>query len=232
MREVVEGTTGGPCLFLQGASGDLAPREQYTGDVAVADRHGRSLGHSVLATLAEMPSPGAELACLVIVESGAPLAVWGPRPAELPRDAGASRLDVPVALKDDLPSLEELEARWAEIDPLSRAERLRRARKLRESYGEGPEATHPLWVWRLGSCAVVAQPGELYSGFQRELRLRFPELAVVVLNITNAPGSVYLPPAGLYGEDIYPVWQTLLAEGSMERVLEAAASRLSETMVP
>lgn len=232
MREVVESATGAPCLFLQGASGDLAPREQYTGDVAVADRHGRSLGHSVLATLAEMPSPGAELACLVIVESGAPLAVWGPRPAELPRDAGASRLDVPVALKDDLPSLEELEARWAEIDPLSRAERLRRARKLRESYGEGPEATHPLWVWRLGSCAVVAQPGELYSGFQRELRLRFPELAVVVLNITNAPGSVYLPPAGLYGEDIYPVWQTLLAEGSMERVLEAAASRLSETMVP
>jgi len=231
MREVVEGTTGVPCLFLQGASGDLAPREQYTGDVAVADRHGRALGHSVLATLAEMPPPGTELSCLGIVESGAPLAVWGTRPVELPRDGRASRLDVRVALKDDLPSLEELEARWGEIDPLSRVERLRRARKLRESYGEGPEATHPLWVWRLGSWAVVAQPGELYSAFQEELRARFPELALVVLNVTNAPGSVYLPPAGLYAEDIYPVWQTLLAEGSMERVLEAAASQLSETTV-
>jgi hypothetical protein len=227
MREVVEGATGGaPCLFLQGASGDLAPREQYTGDTAVADRHGVALGHAVLAALAEMPAPGTELACVGIVESGAPLAVWGPRPAQSRRDARASQLDVPVELKSDLPTFEELERRWAEIDPLSRAERLRRARTLRASYGEGPEVTHPLWVWRLGSCAVVAQPGELYSAFQRLLRERFPQLAVVVLNVTNAPGSVYLPPAGLYGEDIYPVWQTLLGQGSMERLLEAAATEL------
>nr|WP_051000869.1 hypothetical protein [Microbacterium barkeri] len=47
MREIVEAATGAPCLFVQGASGELAPREQYTGDVAVADRHGRSLGHAV-----------------------------------------------------------------------------------------------------------------------------------------------------------------------------------------
>jgi hypothetical protein len=228
MREVVEDATGAPCLFLQGASGDLAPREQYTGDVAVADRHGRSLGHAVLAALTEMPAPGTELSCLGIVESGAPLAVWGPRPAAPPRDARAARLDVPVALKPDLPGFEELEARWADIDPLSRAERLRRARKLRAAYGEGPDVTHPLWVWRLGGCAVVGQPGELYSAFQQALRARFPELAVVVLNITNAPGSVYLPPAELYGRDIYPVWQTLLAEGSMERLLDAATSELEK----
>ena len=228
MREVVEAATGAPCLFLQGASGDLAPREQYTGDTTVADRHGRSLGHAVLAALTEMPEPGTELSCLRIVESGAPLAVWGPGPSELPRHARATRIDVPVALKADLPSLDELEAGWAEIDPLSRVERLRRARNLRESYGSGPDASHPLWVWRLGDVAVVAQPGELYSAFQQELRARFPGLAVVVLNIANAPGSVYLPPAGLYGEDIYPVWQTLLAQGSMERVLDAAAAELSK----
>src|SRR3954462_10549248 len=39
LREVIETHTDGAlCLFLQGASGELAPREQYTGDVAVADR--------------------------------------------------------------------------------------------------------------------------------------------------------------------------------------------------
>ena len=44
MREVVEAHTRSPCLFLQGASGDLGPRDGYVGDPAVADRNGRQLG--------------------------------------------------------------------------------------------------------------------------------------------------------------------------------------------
>jgi hypothetical protein len=80
LREVVEdGTDGAPCLFLQGASGDLAPREQYVGDTAVADRHGAALGHAALGALRSMPAAGTELALLGVVESGAPLAIWGPR---------------------------------------------------------------------------------------------------------------------------------------------------------
>ena len=228
LREVVEDATGGaPCLFLQGASGDQAPRQQYVGDPAVADRHGAAIGHAALAALGALPPPGTDLALLGIVESGAPLAVWGPRPARPPRSARAAQIDVPVALKDDLPSLEDLELRWAEIDPRSRVERLRRARNLRACYRDDGHATHPLWVWSLGGCAIVAQPGELYAAFQRELRARFPDRAVVVLNVTNAPGGVYLPPADLYDEDLYPVWQTLLARGAMERVLDAATAELA-----
>ena len=64
------------------------------------------------------------------------------------------------------------------------------------------------------------------------MRARFPDRAVVVLNVTNAPGGVYLPPEHLYDEDIYPVWQTLLARGSMERVLEVAITHLAERMEP
>ncbi len=45
---------GRPRRVPPGASGELAPREQYTGDTAVADRHGTSLGHAVLAALAEL----------------------------------------------------------------------------------------------------------------------------------------------------------------------------------
>ncbi len=231
LREVVEeGTDGAPCLFLQGASGDLAPREQYVGDTGVADRHGAALGHAALGALLRMPAAGTELACIGVVESGAPLAIWGPRAVAQPRGARSARLDVPVDLKDDLPTIEELEIAWADIDPLSRVERIRRARNLRALYSADGDATHPLWVWRLGDCAVVAQPGELYSTFQEQLRARFPDRAVVVLNVTNAPGGVYLPPAHLYDEDIYPVWQTLLARGSMERVLEVAITELDGRM--
>ena len=37
LREVVERATEAPCLFLQGASGDLGPREGFVGDAEVAD---------------------------------------------------------------------------------------------------------------------------------------------------------------------------------------------------
>ncbi len=40
MREVIEQAEGGYCLFLQGASGDLGPREGFVGDTRVADRNG------------------------------------------------------------------------------------------------------------------------------------------------------------------------------------------------
>ena len=56
MREVVETATDAPCLFLQGASGELAPCEQYVGDPATADRHGRVLGYAAMSLL-EMLGP-------------------------------------------------------------------------------------------------------------------------------------------------------------------------------
>jgi hypothetical protein len=40
-REVVEQATGAPCVFLQGASGDVGPRDGFVGDPAIADRNAR-----------------------------------------------------------------------------------------------------------------------------------------------------------------------------------------------
>lgn len=89
MRDVVETSrAGAPCLFLQGASGELAPAEQYTGDTAVADRHGRRLGHAVMATLEAMDPPGQGLAFEGVIESGAPLAVWKQRKVAATRALG------------------------------------------------------------------------------------------------------------------------------------------------
>ena len=49
---------GAPALFLQGASGELAPRDDYVGDAAVADRNGRQLGHAAAAAVEALPPPG------------------------------------------------------------------------------------------------------------------------------------------------------------------------------
>ena len=57
-REVLETAFDAPALFLQGASGELAPRDDYVGDAAVADRNGRQLGHAAAAAIEALPPPG------------------------------------------------------------------------------------------------------------------------------------------------------------------------------
>src|SRR5205085_7654237 len=80
MREVVEINTGAPCLFLQGSSGDLGPREGYVGDPAVADRNGRQLGFAALSGLEALPPPGTQFDYAGAVVSGATLGTWEHRP--------------------------------------------------------------------------------------------------------------------------------------------------------
>lgn len=225
LRETVEAGSGGaPCLFLLGAAGELAPREQYTGDVAVADRHGRALGHAALAALERLEPAGTALALHPAVESGAPLAPWWPVEHAFPTRLATTVEAFELPLKPQ-PTLEELERRWAEIDPLSRAERLRRAAEMRATFGDGPTVPWRVWVWQLGDALLVAQAGEAYSRLQRELRARFPDRAVAVLNLANWSGPAYLPPAELYAsDDAYTVWQSPLASGCLETTIEAAAA--------
>lgn len=229
MREIVESATGAPCLFVQGASGELAPREQYTGDVAVADRHGRSLGHAVLAALDALPAPGEELTLDGVVESGAPLAIWTGRAAAGGEEAGSSLTSVELPLRD-LPTLDELAEEWKDIDPRSREERLGRARNLRDGYIDGPTVQHPIWAWRLGDAVIVGHPGEAYSRLQTTLRRRFPETPIVVMNLTNGPGFVYLPTRDAYDRGAYQAWQTPLAPGALDLLEEHAVAVVADLL--
>jgi hypothetical protein len=225
-REVVEAATAGcPCLFLQGASGELAPREQYVGDTEVADRHGRHLGYAVLSTLSGMLGPSTRLVRAGTVESGAPLAMWEPtatrHPARL--SAVARTLELPI---QKLASLDELAQRWSGIDPLSLEERLTRARSIRASYGDATELSYPLWVWMTGDCFFVAHPGEAYSFLQRELRRIYGTSRVVVLNLCNGPGFFYLPTEDAFDAGAYSSWQTLVDRGALEALTAEASSAI------
>lgn len=231
MRALVAEQTDAPVLFLQGASGELAPREQYTGALDVADRHGRSLGHAVLAALDSLPTPGTELALSGVVESGAPLAIWAPEPVAGDGTVTGIRGEAELELVD-LPSLEQLAESWAEIDPRSREERLGRARNLREGYIEGPTVQHPVWAWRLGDAILVAHPGEAYSRLQTTLRSRFPGTPILVANLTNGPGFVYLPTRDAYDRGAYQAWQTPLRAGSLDRLEQRAIELVADLLTP
>jgi len=220
MREVVEAHTSAPCAFLQGASGELAPAEQYSGDTALADRHGRRLGFAVLSTCEAMERPGTRLAYAGVVESGAPLAVWRQEPTPLGTDIGAHRVLVSLPLRP-LPSTAEIEAQWAACtDPVIK-ERLWRKRFVRKIVGDGTAAEMSLWIWRLGDGLLFGQPNEMYSLFQTQLRRTFEPRHVAVMNLVNGSAG-YLPPAALYDTDIYQVWQSPFARGGLERLIDAA----------
>jgi hypothetical protein len=228
-REVVEAATGAPCVFLQGASGELAPRHEYVGDIAVADRHGRSLGHAAMSALEAMPPPGSALTFAGVVESGAALGMWEPKPYRPPSRTAAARIEVELRLRP-LATLEELEEQWRGIDPISLTERLRRARVVRAFYGGRSTYLFPVWIWQLGECLAVGVAGEAYSQLQLELRSRHPEHRIFVLGVTNTELSAYLPDEQAYDRDVYQAWQTPYARGSLEQLIEAVDEALSAVL--
>jgi len=229
MRELIEDATGAPCLFLQGASGELAPAEQYLGDPAVADRHGRVLGHAAMSLL-EMLAPGmSAMDYDGALESGAPLALWSPAKGELSETVSASAPGIDLPLKDDLPSLADIREQMSEAEPEGFAyERLVRQLRVRESVGEGTSCREKIWSWKLGDGALVGVPFEAYSQLQRELRADNPH--ALVLNLANGNHG-YLPSAPHYhGPSLYAVWQTPYAEGSLEAVTKLAKDTLNSNV--
>jgi hypothetical protein len=81
MREEIERATRAPCVFVLGASGDLGPRDGYTGDAEVADRNGRQVAYAALSALASLGPPATDFVYQGPIISGATLGTWGGVPA-------------------------------------------------------------------------------------------------------------------------------------------------------
>jgi hypothetical protein len=225
-REIVEDATGAPCVVLQGASGDLSPRDQATADVSVADRNGRQVGYAALSALENMLPAGQGLVLTEVVESGAPLGIWSGAPAFAdPAIRCAQRV---LRLPLQPPELAAGPRRGPELTGAVARERQFRRACLSDSYVEGPHAGHPVWAWRLGAAGVIAHPGEAFSALQTSLRARHPAIPLLVLNCTNGPGFVYLPPAADYQCDKYQVWQSLVGPGGLEQLADGADALLQD----
>ncbi len=243
MRQAVESHAGGVCLFLQGASGDLGPREGFVGDVRVADRNGEQVGYAALAALAGLPAAGTEFVYRGPVVSGATLGTWAHQPsgaAELSRQAGWrwESLTVELPYRHDLPTIEATTAErehWLAEEAAARGagdeERLRiaraqveqRSRQLARLGALAPGRTWPLPVeiGLVGDAVWVLVPGELYQVVQRTLRERLAPRVVIVSTVTNDWQPGYIPPASTYGYGIYQEIIAATAPGALEVLIEA-----------
>jgi hypothetical protein len=216
-RELVEAHGGGMFLFLQGASGDLSPREQYASDLGLADKNGRTLGYAVLSALSNMLEPGARLEYAGTIESGAPLGTFATRDAAEATPIAHVRIDLLLPTQDNAPPETD--------DETVRADRALRATRVRTNVAAGT-ANFPVTVWDIGDVVVFAYPGEAYSVLQRQLRSEFPAKVILFLNLANGAHMGYLAPETAYDEGRYPAWQSPLARGCLELLIDACRREL------
>lgn len=228
MREVVENETAAPCLFLQGASGELAARHQYVGDPAIADRAGRCLGHAVLSLLHSMLAPGEELAYEGAVESGAPLALWRAlRRASLPDNLAVKTVSMELAIKHDLPSEAELLEQIDRCTDRVTGERLQRKLLTRRSIGNDHSYRSPHELWKVGEMLFVSVANEAYSALQTILRASVGNTPLFVITLGNGCRG-YLSPSDSYIHNSYASTQSPFAEGCFEQTVQTLKTEIQK----
>lgn len=253
LRETVEAATGAPCIFLLSACGDTGPRHGYVGDVESADRNGRQVGFSALATLESLPADHHDQHYAGPVFSGATLAEWKFLPHDAARQSSTRifrcrRIVVPLRYlpgqptvaqaEADLASAAALEAEAAGRCDAAEVARLRalgeRHRRLLERIRPLPEGhVYPFEVdvWRTGDLVWLAIEGEPYHALQSELMKRFPHITFVVSVLANGARPSYLPERHDYGKPLYQVEIALLGPGSLEQLTDAIAAEVQTLSV-
>jgi len=248
MREVVEAATHAPCLFLQGASGDIGPCEGFLGDVAVADRNGRQLGHAALAALEALPPADMAYEYAGPVISGATLGIWKYVPAGDDRRRAcetwqAREFVVPLPYRQDLPNPDEVKrerAKWEQEEAAAQAagdttrardaramiERMTRSLKRVGHLPPGDCYPFPVRLWKLGDAVWLALTGEHYNLLQRELRRRFPGTPILVGTVANANDVSYLLDKDSFGKGLYQENVSVLDRGSLETLIDAITDKL------
>jgi len=249
-REIVEQATAAPCFFVQGASGDIGPREGFVGDPIVADRNGRQLGYAALSALEGLPPAKTRYVYAGPVVSGATIGTWR---YETITNAStsiftrfiATTCSVDLPLRPDLPRRGELlaeQTHWQhEYDmavSAGDAVRIRDARAMTERatrrlirVAHLPETSTisyevPLWI--MGDAIWVSLNGEHYNVLQTELRRRFPSHTLIIGTIANGSDVWYLPDKDSFGKGLYQEEASILGQGSLEKLIAALDNTISE----
>ncbi|MBT4692797.1 MAG: hypothetical protein HOB73_05600 [Planctomycetaceae bacterium] len=237
-----------PVVFIQGASGDVGPREGFVGDVDVAARNGRQLGLSALEALAAMPVEPAEFSYDGAVVSGATIGTWSYKPFSAEQVQSMSLFEslqtsFDLEYRTDLGTREqtqqELDALLATgvdsngddaaRDQRALVERLQRKLTRFRGLEEGDYFHYQLRAWRIGDVCLLAFNGEMYNMLQLDLRAAFPSLALMVGTLADGSSCWYLPNRESYGKGLYQEDASIIACGGLEKLRDATIAMLNTT---
>jgi hypothetical protein len=215
MRREVQAVTGAPCLFLQGATGNLNPRHEWGDqDLAAMERLGREVARAVLERCESGLAPIAATP-LASAREELPLPVIERR-AESYRETAGRILGVPSFV----------------IDPMLRYLYPWRPR-LRPGPDGRPEFPMEAQVFRIGELALVAHAAETFTEVAQAIKQASPAPHTLFAGYSN--GCVgYLPTAEAHGEGGYEVDEAPLAyrvSGTFDPGCAAAVTERSIEMV-
>jgi len=253
MREVIEHVTEAPCLFIQGASGDVGPREGFVGDVAVADRNGRQLGYAALSALEDLPPPDKQFVYAGPVVSGATIGTWRHEPLSEESIHSAAQWQskiciIELPLRSDLPRRDDLVAdrdKWqreyesalssgdavAARDARAMIERATRQLIRVAHLPDEPTIPYNAKVWRMGDAIWISLNGEHYNCLQTRLRRRFPNHTLIIGTLANGSDVWYLPDSESFGKGLYQEDASILCRGSLESLIDALGVTISNMVV-
>jgi neutral ceramidase len=216
MREAAEDLTGSPCLFIQGAAGNINP-VQMEHRYEPARRLGTILGAAVVQAYEEATLEPADTV------------------ATLRSDLELPAMSFP-SVEEGQKSVAALEAEHQRLTDAGASpgslwwceRRLQRARSMLESRESGqPLPTVPAEVsaFRIGPLAAVTVPGELFCEIGMRIKAASPFPHTLIAGYTN--GSVgYIPTAEAYPEGGYEVTHACRVDPEAGQMIEAAAIRL------
>ncbi|MCC6536899.1 MAG: neutral/alkaline non-lysosomal ceramidase N-terminal domain-containing protein [Bryobacterales bacterium] len=250
MRRTVEAALpGAKCLFFQGAAGNQGPIEGLTGDVAVAHRLGRILGHEAAALALHTETVKRAPKLEGFVESTAYLArqpwrVSGPRDATV--RVVSTVIEVPgrVYTERDVMRMQTLVSdaeggvRRAASSPdlwvkHAAGARLRRFQDLLNKWKQ-PASRPPIAVriqaMRIGELAIVSMPGEPFAEIGIAVKRASPLAGTTMFcGYSSGEGGEYMPVEEEYEMEGYEVDRTPYGTLAAKQVI-AAASALAQRL--
>jgi hypothetical protein len=254
MRDVIRTVSGGECVFLQGAGGNVLPKFAFTDTEDEARRMGTRLGIAALDAVADRFCRPVEA---VPEKEGSVTPITRYRRSFADGEApalAARRTTVSIPLMPH-PPLEEIERLRREYDDAldeARASGDRGRVKLAHYQaawarrveaqlrdGTAPTEVHgPVHALRIGDGVIVTGPGETFTEYGIAVKERSPGAPTLYAGYTNEILG-YLPTAAEYefggyeaGYGYKSVGLPSLFDTSVEQILVETGVRLAEELFP
>ena len=242
LRRTVEDIIGGKCLFLQGAAGNVHPKESFSNQSSDYHRVGRLLGLEackVALGLDTLPRTGK---LLEVLESGAELGIYVDEADSEPDGTllvTTKTIELPLT---DLPSTEEVTADYkqksvdlAEARLKGDKEEIQRCSMLAKRagmklghvnrYHGSKTASIELQAIRIGCLALVCMPGEPFAEIGAEIRHQSPFQYTTFSGYSNG-SFAYIPMEYAYEQGGYGIWNSPVTHGAAERVIDESLALL------
>ncbi|MCY3957914.1 MAG: hypothetical protein OXG65_06440 [Chloroflexi bacterium] len=174
LRRTISEVTGAPCLYVNGAGGDVNQRFDGAGyrSVSNARHHGVALGRTVLQLRSQLR------------QSSTTCAGSAATPANLHYAEPVSQAEARRILAEGQRTLESttgtaqrLRIQWHQVDFARRV--------LDWQPSDGPDLTVDIQALRIGDLALVAIPSEFFSEDGRALRTQTPSPELMVAGWSN-----------------------------------------------